>query len=143
MIRHLFGLLVLALVGLAACQPTATRLQHSLDQFGGVAGLEQLSRALVERSADDPQIGHFFAEVDLVNLADRLAEHMCVELQGPCTYTGMPMPEAHFALDIRESDFNRMVELLQDVMDERGLPQSAQNTLLARLAETRHEVIRQ
>lgn len=128
---------------LAACQPSATRLEHSLDRFGGVAGLHELSRALVERSADDPQIGHFFAEVDLVNLADRLAEHMCVELEGPCTYNGMPMPEAHFALDIRESDFNRMVELLQDIMDERSVPQSAQNTLLARLAETRGEVIRQ
>ncbi|MCB1555432.1 MAG: group 1 truncated hemoglobin [Xanthomonadales bacterium] len=140
MIRLRIALLAVLIAG---CQASPDRLHRSLGQFGGAEGLHQISRALVERSADDPQIGHFFADVDLVNLADRLAEHMCVELDGPCTYTGQPMPEAHFALGIRESDFNRMVELLQDIMDERGIDESAQNTLLARLAESRGEVIRQ
>lgn len=132
--------LVLALAG---CRSQGDLRADAFEAFGGLAGLRAVAIELVERSADDARIGHFFAEVDLQHVAEQLAEQFCAELDGPCTYSGLPMPEAHFALGIDEADFNRLVEILLQVMDRRGLPEWAQNHLIQRLAAMRGDIIHQ
>ena len=47
----------------------------------------------------------------------------------------------HTGMNISEKDFNRVVELLINAMDEQQIPQRLQNTLLERLAPMRSEVI--
>lgn len=130
--------LVLALAG---CQSRGDLRAEAFEAFGGLPGLRAVALELVERSADDARIGHFFAEVDLQHVAEQLAEQFCAELEGPCIYVGMPMPEAHFALDIDEADFNRLVEILLQVMDRRRVPEWAQNQLIQRLASMRGDII--
>ena len=47
----------------------------------------------------------------------------------------------HVDMGITKADFNRLVELLQDSMDARGIPFSAQNAMLARLAPMHRDII--
>jgi hemoglobin len=128
-------------LALAGCQSPGSLRADAFEALGGLPGLRAVAIELVERAAEDARIGHFFAEVDLQHVAERLAEQFCAELDGPCAYTGMPMAEAHFALDIDEADFNRLVEILLQVMDRRKLPEWAQNQLIQRLALMRGEII--
>jgi len=93
------------------------------------------------RLLEDERINAQFAGTDLVNLNDRLVEQFCVELGGPCTYTGRTMAESHAGLGITEADFNALVEALMDAMDARGIPRGAQNRLLARLAPMHGDIV--
>ena len=93
------------------------------------------------RLLEDPRINAQFAETDLVNLNDRLVEQFCVELGGPCIYTGRDMAQSHAGLGITEADFNALVEDLVDAMDARGIPRAAQNRLLARLAPMHGDIV--
>ena len=61
-------------------------------------------------------------------------------LDGPCTYTGLNMQQAHQGLGITEADFNALVADLQKAMDKHGIPFTAQNQLLARLAPMHRDV---
>lgn len=130
--------LVLALL-LAACASTPRASLY--EQFGGQAGVEALVEELLVRILEDERINAGFAETDLVNLNDRLVEQLCVELGGPCTYTGRDMAESHAGLGITEADFNALVEDLQDAMDARGIPFRAQNQLLRRLAPMHRDIV--
>lgn len=133
-----FAIACLALL-LAACASTPRTSLY--EQFGGRAGVEALVEELLVRILEDERINAGFAETDLVNLNDRLVEQLCVELGGPCTYTGRGMAESHAGLGITEADFNALVEDLQDAMDARGIPFRAQNQLLRRLAPMHRDIV--
>lgn len=53
------------------------------------------------------------------------------------------MAESHRGLNLQPADFNALVEDLQLAMQREGVPERAQNALLARLAPQRGQVIRQ
>lgn len=134
-------LVPLVLAGLlAACAANAPR-PGLYQQFGGQAGVEALVEEFLVRLLSDERINDQFAEVDLISLNDRLVEQFCVELGGPCTYTGRTMAESHAGLGITEADFNALVEALVDAMEARGIERGAQNRLLARLAPMHGDIV--
>lgn len=135
--RLLFFLGLALLLSACASAPRA----GLYEQFGGRPGIEALVEELLVRVLEDERIAAQFAEVDLVNLNDRLVEQICVEVGGPCEYTGRTMAESHEGLAITEADFNALVEDLVDAMDARGIPRRAQNRLLARLAPMHPDIV--
>ncbi len=125
------------LLGACATAPRASLYQ----QFGGRPGIEALVEELLVRILEDERINAGFAQADILNLNDRLVEQICVEVGGPCTYTGRSMAESHAGLGVTEADFNALVEDLQDAMDARGIPFRAQNQLLRRLAPMHRDIV--
>ncbi|GAB2492669.1 group I truncated hemoglobin [Arenimonas alkanexedens] len=126
---------------LAACATAAPPRPALYEQFGGRAGIEALVEELLVRILDDARINAAFAETDIVNFNDRLVEQICVEVGGPCVYTGRSMAESHAGLGVTEADFNALVEDLQAAMDARGIPFRAQNQLLRRLAPMHRDIV--
>lgn len=135
------ALLAAALAAAVAGCATRPPAGDLYGQFGGRAGLEALVEELLVRVLEDERINAGFAEVDLVNLSDRLVEQFCAELGGPCVYTGRSMSESHAGLGVSEADFNALVEDLVAAMEARGIPRSAQNRLLARLAPMHADIV--
>lgn len=136
--RPILPLLMLVLLAGCATAPTRASLY---DDLGGQEGISSLVASLLEQIADDPRIAPQFADIDLINLHGRLVEQICAEAGGPCVYGGKPMAEAHAHLVIREAEFNVMVEALIAAMESEGIPRSAQNRLLRRLATMQGEIV--
>ena len=132
--------LVLVLL-LASCAGAPQPRPSLYEQFGGRPGIEALVEELLVRILEDERINRGFADVDIINLNDRLVEQLCVEVGGPCTYTGRSMAESHAGLAIGEADFNALVEDLVDAMEARGIPRTAQNRLLRRLAAMHGDIV--
>ena len=122
----------------AAATPAADPLYADL---GGQPGLVSLMDDFVPRLAGDARIGAQFRETNLRELKKQLVDQFCVVSGGPCVYEGATMKKAHADLRIDKADFNRLVELLQDSMDARGIAFTDQNRLLARLAPMHRDVI--
>lgn len=139
--RSLQGAIICAAL-LAGCASTS-RAPTLYEQLGGEAGVTAMVEGLLFKIVDNPRIAHHFAETDIIQLRDRLVEQFCFEADGPCTYTGRSMAESHADRDISEAEFNALVEDLIDVMDEQGVPVTAQNRLLRKLAPMRGDIIRQ
>ena len=131
-----WGLLLSLLAGCAGGPPD--RLYRDL---GGQAGIEGLVEDLLFALADDERIAHHFAGVDVLRLREKLIEQFCAESGGPCVYRGEDMRTAHAGREIREADFNALVEDLIRVMQARGVPLAAQNRLLRRLAPMHGDIV--
>lgn len=112
-----------------------------LQDFGGKDGIFQLADLFVDRMRADPKIGHFFEKTKLPHLKSQLGDQLCQVLAGPCVYDGDSMKASHAELGITKADSFRQVQLLQDCMNERGIPFRAQNKLLARLAPMYRDII--
>ena len=109
--------------------------------LGGSTGLAQLMDDFVPRLVADERIGSYFKDTNLKELKKQLADQFCVVAGGPCRYEGDTMKAAHASMKIDKAAFNRLVEVLQVSMDERGIPFAEQNRLLARLAPMHRDVV--
>lgn len=129
------------LLGLTACAQQPVRDDSLYHALGEQAGITRIVEGMLLNIAGDRRIVRHFQSIDIQRLRDKLIEQFCVEAGGPCTYSGDSMEESHKGQQLTRSDFNALVENLQDAMEEQGVPMPAQNRLLARLAPMRAQVI--
>lgn len=109
--------------------------------FGEKAGLVKLMDDFVPRLQADKRTATAFKDINVVNLKAKLVDQICQVSGGPCAYKGADMKSAHSSMDITKTDFNALVEVLQQSMDAQGIPFRSQNQLLAKLAPMHRDVI--
>ena len=139
-LRQLGLALAVLTLSLAACTsvPTARPLYQ---QLGGVAGIEALSRAMLQRMSTDPRTKRTFDGINLRTLSASLAAYLCKVADGPCVYEGETMRNVHADLGLGGSEFETVVQILRDELDSAGVSQGAKNELLRRLAPSRRDIV--
>lgn len=131
--------LMLATCGLAMAQTAPTDTLYKT--FGEKPGLVKLMDDFMVRLLADPRTGPHFKPSNQQRVKEQLVDQFCQVMGGPCVYKGADMKSAHANLEIRKSDFNALVEVLQLSMDAQGIPFRAQNQLLAQLAPMHRDTI--
>jgi truncated hemoglobin YjbI len=122
--RHLITLVVglaisWTLASLMACASSLKNSQMPLyQQLGGVAGIK------------------------MATLKQSVAAYVCKVADGPCKYEGETMKKSHAELGITGSEFDLMVEILRDEINQTPASEGAKNELLRRLAPTRHDIVK-
>jgi hemoglobin len=109
--------------------------------FGEKPGLVKLVDDFLLRLLADPRTGPHFKPANQQRVKEQLVDQFCQVTGGPCIYKGADMKSSHANLDIKKSDFNALVEVLQQAMDAQGIPFTAQNQLLAQLAFMHRDII--
>lgn len=109
--------------------------------FGEKAGLVSLMDDFMVRLLADPRTGPHFKPSNQQRVKEQLVDQLCQLAGGPCVYKGADMKSAHANLDIKKSDFNALVEVLQQSMDAKGIPFRTQNQMLALLAPMHRDTI--
>ena len=130
----------LLLSGVSFAQ-TAPQNDQLYKAFGEKAGLVTLMDDFMVRLLADPRTGPHFKPANQQRVKEQLVDQLCVLGGGPCVYKGADMKSAHANLDIKKSDFNALVEVLQQSMDAKGIPFRTQNQMLALLAPMHRDTI--
>ena len=130
----------LLLTGAASAQ-TAPTNEPLYQAFGARPGLVALMDDFMTRLLADPRTGPHFQPANHAHIKEQLVEQFCALGGGPCVYKGADMKSSHAELDIKKSDFNALVEVLQQSMDARGIPFRTQNQMLALLAPMHRDAI--
>ena len=115
--------------------------QPLYQRLGGEPVVAAIVDSFIERFADDTRVAPTFAKTDIPKFRRLLIEQICNLTGGGCTYTGRSMPASHEGLKITESQFNAIVEDLQDAMNRQRIPIELQNELIATLAPLREGII--
>ena len=142
--KSLFSLVIatssLLMTGISFAQ-TAPQNDQLYKAFGEKAGLVTLMDDFMVRLLADPRTGPHFKPANQQRVKEQLVDQLCVLGGGPCVYKGADMKSAHANLDIKKSDFNALVEVLQQSMDAKGIPFRTQNQMLALLAPMHRDTI--
>jgi hemoglobin len=138
---HLAGLILLGLV-VSTTVAHATFYQRSLYQrLGGRQAIVLVVNDFVGNVAKDRRINRFFANTDIPRLKRLLVQQICAATGGPCRYEGRSMREAHRGLNVRNGDFDALVQDLVISLDKFGVGQREQRELLAILGSLRRDVV--
>ncbi|MDC9502066.1 MULTISPECIES: group 1 truncated hemoglobin [unclassified Pseudoalteromonas] len=125
-----------ALVGCASS--TNLSLYQQLD---GRAGLTRIVDSFIYQIGNDEQVLHYFEHSDISHFREGFIMHMCMLVDGPCKYKGDSMVDIHTGMHITEKDFNHVVDLLVNAMEEQNISHSIQNEILSRMAPLRSKII--
>ncbi|MBE0459932.1 group 1 truncated hemoglobin [Pseudoalteromonas prydzensis] len=125
---------------LSACSNMANLTLYQ--QLDGKAGLERLVDSFINQIGNDEQIIHYFEHANISHFREGFINHLCVLTNGPCEYTRDSMVEIHTGMHITEADFNHVVDLLINAMNEQNIDHTVQNKILAKMAPLRSEIIK-
>ena len=131
----------LLMAGSSFAQQMAAKDDQLYKAFGEKAGLVSLMDDFMLRLVADPRTGPHFRPANQQRVKEQLVDQFCALGGGPCVYKGADMKSSHANLDIKKSDFNALVEVLQVSMDAKGIPFRKQNEMLALLAPMNRDII--
>lgn len=133
-------ILCLSLAVLSGCaSSTNLSLYQQLD---GRAGLARIVDSFIYQIGNDDQVLHYFEHSNIDHFREGFIVHMCALVDGPCEYEGDSMVDIHTGMHITEKDFNHVVDLLVNAMEEQNISHSIQNEILFRMAPLRSKIIR-
>jgi hemoglobin len=115
------GLIVIFSFAIAGCAHQRTLY----DRMGGAPVMTAIADSFIARFADDTRVAPTFAKSDI-----------------PKFRTHRDMKSVHEGMHLTESQFNAIVEDLQDAMATQRIPIGLQNEFIARLAPLRPDIIR-
>jgi hemoglobin len=120
---------------------TASSEKSLYDRLGGKDAIAAVVDNFVGNVAADTRINAMFANADIPNLKTKLVDQICQATGGPCTYTGKNMKDAHTGMNIKEADFNALVEDLKKSLDKFNVPEKEQSELLGALATMKGDIV--
>jgi hemoglobin len=92
------------------------------DTIGGAAAVSVAVDKFYERVLSDPQLAHYFDNVDMDKLKSHQRAFIAAAIGGPSVYRGRDMATAHAKLGITGSDFDAVVGHLVATLTELEVP---------------------
>jgi hemoglobin len=145
-IHQMIGIVVLAVV--VACGgksnsggTTAGGEKPLYDRLGGKDAISAVVDEFVKNVTNDKRINAMFANADGAKLKTNLVDQICEASGGPCKYTGKNMKDAHAGMNIKEADFNALVEDLVAALDKFKVGQKEKDELLGTLGKMKDDIV--
>src|SRR3954463_9331144 len=101
------------------------------EQLGGEAKLREIIGAFIDRVFEDRIIGFFFRNADRKKIKELEYQLTAQFLGAPVEYRGRPLDVAHAKHPIMGGQFARRIKILQDTLEEFGVPAPVRDAWLA------------
>jgi hemoglobin len=116
------------------------------ERLGGKPAITAVTSRLVDRILADSRINGWFAQAaaskeEAARYKASLADFVCQNVGGPCTYTGPDMVTAHKGRRVTSGAFDAVVEDLTAVLDELKVPAAEKSELLQALAPLKSQIV--
>lgn len=120
----------------------ATKTASLYERLGGEAKVRKIVNDILDKNYNNPDIGHYFRNVDMKKLKNLVFEFFSMGTGGPHKYTGRDMHTSHTDLKINEEDFQKgNIDVLL-ALEENGVGEEERQEVIAILDSLKHEVIR-
>lgn len=111
------------------------------DRLGGKDAITPLVDDFVANVAGDARINAFFANADVPHFKQMLVDQICAATGGPCKYTGKDMKTSHAGMNVKEADFNALVEDLVKSLDKFKVGEKEKGELLGALGGMKGDIV--
>ena len=147
-----WGSLVLLVVslGLAACASMGSQTTSSTPslyrRLGGREGIAGVVDAFWTNALADPRIGPAFKSLPAAKvspLRTNIADFICENTGGPCSYGGRTMQESHKGLKLAKEDVDACNAALAKALDQKGVGAKDKSELMALVAGLMPQIVNQ
>lgn len=111
------------------------------ERIGGEGVIERLIERHYARVLEDPELEPFFRNTPMPRLRAMQREFFAAALDGPQTYSGLSLGQAHSGRGITARHYNRFVQHLLATLNELGLPREDVESVVDRLNLSSGDII--
>ncbi len=111
------------------------------ETLGGEEALRAIVDRFVDRVFDDLMIGFHFRDASRARIKTKEYEFAAQHLGGGVVYTGRPMRAAHRPHRILGGHFDRRLKILEEVLEEHGVPGEVRDHWLSHNREQAGEIL--
>jgi hemoglobin len=120
---------------------SATAEKSLYDRLGGKDAITAVVEDFVANVAGDKRINTFFANADIPGLKQKLVDQICEATGGPCKYAGKDMKTVHNGMNVKDADFNALVEDLVKSLDKFKVGEKEKSDLLGALSKMHDDIV--
>jgi len=139
-LAFVFAPLIASLV-VGACAMAPAPAPSLYQRLGGLDAITAVVDDAIVNIAADARINQRFGSAAIPSLKAKLVELLCARTGGPCTYTGLDMSSAHEDMNIRDDEFDALVDDLVKSLNKFKVPAREQRELLAMLGQMRNAIV--
>lgn len=88
---------------------------------GGFATVRKVISSFYEKVLDEESLQHYFRDVDMRRLIDHQTKFIAAMMGGPASYSDDALQRVHARLDISQSDYRLVADLLRETLEDFGL----------------------
>ena len=113
------------------------------DRLGGKDAIVAVVDDFMLNVSADALIKGRFEHADVANLKKQLVDQICSATGGPCKYTGKDMKVAHTGMQIKDEEFEALVDDLKKSLVKFKVGEKEQGELLGALAQLKPQIVGQ
>ena len=137
-----FGIAVLAALLLVSVPGESVAGAHLVyERIGYQSGVETLVDSFLANVPGDDRVNGRFADTDMAQLRGHLIDQVCEATDGPCTYTGKSMREAHAGMGITEAEFAIIAGHFAAAMEQAGVSASDHAAIMGVLSAMQDDIV--
>jgi len=137
--RLAFAAVVLACA--AGCAAPPAQPASLYERIGGRPAIAALIDDAIGNFAADPRINRRFQHADAKHLKENLVDLLCQRAGGPCVYAGRNMADAHDGMQIRDDEFDDLIEDIAKSLAKLRVPTAERREALALLGQMRNAIV--
>ncbi len=111
------------------------------DRLGGKDAITGFVEDFVTNVVADKRINAFFNNADMPGFKQKLIDQICEKTGGPCKYTGRDMKTTHAGMNIKDADYDAMIEDLVRSLDKFKVGDREKTDLLAALSKMKGDLV--
>jgi hemoglobin len=139
-------LVLVATLGLTACasMSDAPATPSLYKRLGGREGIAGVVDAFVTNALADPRIGPAFKSLPAAKvgpLKTNIADFICENTGGPCSYGGRTMKESHRGLGLEKADFDACNAALAKALDSTKVAPADKEQVMKLVASLMNDIV--
>ena len=91
------------------------------ERYGGFATVRKIISEFYDRMLDSKNLAPYFASTDMARLIEHQTQFVTFIMGGPTDFKDEALRRAHVNLEISENDFDEMVEIMTETLEDAGL----------------------
>ena len=91
------------------------------ERLGGIENIERIVYRTIANHLRNPDVAHFFADVDIVDLTSHVSAFFAAGTGGPNNYTGRDMTSAHAGRNMSSDEFDSAIADVLKSCEQSGI----------------------
>ncbi len=92
--------------------------KSTFERYGGFASISKVVTAFYDKVLDSPVLSKYFEGIDMRRQIDHQTKFIASLMGGPASFTNQELERAHARFTITRSEFDEMMELLQETLED-------------------------
>ncbi|MEO1889148.1 MAG: group 1 truncated hemoglobin [Cycloclasticus sp.] len=116
-------------------------MESLYNKYGGFETVSKVVHSFYDKVLVSDTFKPYFEDVDTQRVIDHQTKFFCDIMGGPVAFEGKTLAEIHVGMEIKDSAYAELSELLEETLEDHGLDDTDVKTLLTIVDDVKDQIV--